>query len=260
MLRSDGWWRASLTRCLVVAAAAAVTTAAGPGRAAAQQVTVIDVFDFDFGSSSLGMHIDPTIRVGDTVRWNFVDPGHSTTAKSAQAEFWDSGLQSAPFTFDHTFTQTGDFSYYCIAHGFEMNGAVFGMTGVVHVVPIPEPATALFVAALAVGAAYIWRRPAGIGTGRPVDPVPSILGADSDLRGRFTRPAPAARPDCRGGEWAVHPGLACSTAIPARTPPWPLRSLGVLSPSRHRPQPGTATLGTARASALGAVAPAVYAP
>jgi plastocyanin/type II secretory pathway pseudopilin PulG len=124
----------------------------GPGTAAAQQTVVIDVFDNDFGqlNPAPGQHIDPTIQVGDKVRWVFAQGTHSTTSAAGQSLSWDSGLQSpgAP-AFEFTFTQVGTFAYYCTLHGFDNGGGnVVGMTGRVIVQPVPEPPMALFVAAV----------------------------------------------------------------------------------------------------------------
>src|SRR5262245_36465073 len=129
--------------------------------AQAQQIFTIDVFDNDFGDFTTGNHVNPTITVGDTVRWVWrpsIFP-HSTTAATMQAEFWDSGLNSPPFSFDHTFTNVGSFNYYCSLHGFQLPGGsqVGGMSGFVMVNPVPEPAFIL-LAASAFGVAAFYRR------------------------------------------------------------------------------------------------------
>jgi plastocyanin/type II secretory pathway pseudopilin PulG len=149
-------------RGLVLALAALVL---GPATAAAQQTVTIDVFNFDFGNAMLPQHIDPVIHVGDTVRWNWVTGTHSTTSASGQLESWDSTLLSAPVppgpavTFDHTFTHTGTFAYFCSLHGSEgPGGTVSGMSGFVIVNPVPEPASVLLVAGLAGAGAWGYRR------------------------------------------------------------------------------------------------------
>src|SRR5687767_4121734 len=50
----------------------------GAGPAAAQSTFVIEVYNFDFGREQGNLHIDPEIRVGDTVRWDWVSGFHST--------------------------------------------------------------------------------------------------------------------------------------------------------------------------------------
>ncbi len=106
---------------------AAVTTALAA-------TNIIQVFNFDYGAAP-STHIDPTINVGDTVEWVWTNGTHSTAAAAGQSVNWDSGVQSTPFTFDHTFTQLGTFNYYCALHGFDAGGGqVGGMSGFIHVV------------------------------------------------------------------------------------------------------------------------------
>jgi prepilin-type N-terminal cleavage/methylation domain-containing protein len=112
-----------------------------PGSAAAQSVVPIDVFNFDFGDFETREHFDPRIRVGDTVRWRFREGIHSATSDTGQAESWDSGIRSPDETFDHTFSQTGSFTYFCSVHQGTMSGVVI-------VEPIPEPTTIFGVAAV----------------------------------------------------------------------------------------------------------------
>ena len=130
---------------------------------AQSDITDVHVYDFDFGTAAHS-HFDPIIAVGDTVRWVWdtgnVSP-HSTTAASGQLETWNSGLQTAPFTFDHTFTQPGVFNYYCLLHGFDAGGGlVGGMSGHVTVVAVPEPAAAsILLASLGVLRVFRARHP-----------------------------------------------------------------------------------------------------
>ena len=51
------------------------------------------------------------IHAGDTVNWVWSDGPHSTTSGT-----WDSGVQTAPFSFPQTFTQPGIHLYHC-SHG-----------------------------------------------------------------------------------------------------------------------------------------------
>jgi plastocyanin len=125
-------------RTLRLALLAGLGLALGAGTAAAQPAVTIDVFDFDFGNAGTAQHVDPTITVGETVRWHFVNGLHSTTSVVGIAEVWDSGDQTAGFDFDHTFTNVGVFPYYCDQHGFDVgNGTAGGMSGIV---TVPEPA------------------------------------------------------------------------------------------------------------------------
>jgi uncharacterized protein (TIGR03118 family) len=91
--------------------------------------------NFDFTSTGIGgPHFDPTIQVGDTIHWVWDEGHHSTSSVSGSAETWNSAVQNTPFTFDHTFTQAGDFSYFCMVHGTDNgNGTASGMSGIIHV-------------------------------------------------------------------------------------------------------------------------------
>jgi plastocyanin len=116
-------------------------------------VVTLHVYNFDFGTAA-HVNSDPTIQLGDTVRWVWDTGFHTTTAAAGQAESWSSGFLSAPATFDHIFTHAGTFNYYCEIHGFDAgNGRVGGMSGSVRVVP--EPAT---LAALGIGFIALRRR------------------------------------------------------------------------------------------------------
>jgi plastocyanin len=127
--------------------------------ARAQTTVQLDVYDFDFGNSALQTHINPTIHVGDTVRWNWVEGTHSTTSVQGQIETWNSNLQNPSFTFQHTFTHTGTFWYFCELHGFDnFNGTAGGMSGEVFVTAAPEPTSVLLVAGITGALGYRVRR------------------------------------------------------------------------------------------------------
>ena len=64
-----------------------------------------------------------TIPVGSEVSWVWV-AGMPHTTTSTTPGIWDSGIHSAPFTFNHTFSQAGTFSYFCQVHGTIMSGTV----------------------------------------------------------------------------------------------------------------------------------------
>jgi plastocyanin len=71
---------------------------------------------------------DLVITVGSTVRWvNQVNDGHTITPQGH--EEWESAvLSQAGDTFEHTFDEVGEFSYFCEPH------LAVGMTGIVRVV------------------------------------------------------------------------------------------------------------------------------
>jgi MYXO-CTERM domain-containing protein len=125
--------------------------------ASAATVTV-HVFDFEFSTDGTHQNIiDPTITLGDTIHWIWDNGIHSTTSVVGLTESWNSGVQSnVGFTFDHTFTHTGSFQYFCTVHGFDNgNGTAGGMAGVITVNPVPEPGA---FAVLGLGALALIRR------------------------------------------------------------------------------------------------------
>jgi plastocyanin len=104
---------APLVLLALVAAAAPVSAAEHP----------VNVVNFEFQPNSL--RVDP----GDTVVWNFVAPGHTSTSRSGQAESWNSDPPGPDFnpagtSFRHTFNTPGRYQYICIPHQFSMEGVV----------------------------------------------------------------------------------------------------------------------------------------
>lgn len=110
-------------------------------------VVVVYVFEFDFSTNLPGDPItDPTINVGDTVRWSWLDDHHTTTAALHQADYWRSDLFDTGDSFEYTFVTPGVFWYYCEPHGFDKgDGTAAGMAGTITVVP--SPGGALLIAA-----------------------------------------------------------------------------------------------------------------
>jgi plastocyanin len=90
---------------------------AGVARADTYEVTVQNNF-FDMN--------EITIAPGDTVRWVFTQGLHTTTSVDA---LWDSGVLAAGSTYEYTFSDVGDYYYFCTRHIDCCN-----MAGVVHVV------------------------------------------------------------------------------------------------------------------------------
>lgn len=69
-----------------------------------------------------------TIHVGDTVQWVWVNGFHSTTSGTCSGTctpdgIWNSGANSG-ITFTHTFSQAGNFPYFCLVHQSLMQGMV----------------------------------------------------------------------------------------------------------------------------------------
>jgi hypothetical protein len=69
-------------------------------------------------------------------------------------ESWNSGdFSTVGHTYDHTFTHTGTFWYFCDIHGFDNgNQTAGGMAGTITVVPEPMTCTSLLIGAGALAA------------------------------------------------------------------------------------------------------------
>jgi len=108
------------------------------------------VFDVAVGPAGNKIRFVPdtlNILVGDTVRWTWGSDDHSVTSGTpctADGQFCspdnttcDAGiLSNTGFVYEHTFTRTGSYSYFCALHCFA------GMTGVINVArphPTPRP-------------------------------------------------------------------------------------------------------------------------
>ena len=75
-----------------------------------------------------------TIQVGDTVEWVNMDGTHNVVSDD---DFFNSGFVQPPdgpaWPFNHTFTATGSFRYYCSIHG---NIGGVGQSGIIFVRPV----------------------------------------------------------------------------------------------------------------------------
>ena len=106
------------------------------------------IFDVSVGQGFTFMPGTVNISVGDTVRWTWASTGHSVTSGSPcipSGQFCspdDMNCQAGTLSdigtvYEHTFTQTGTYSYFCHAH------CEYGMTGMVIVaprgIPVPRP-------------------------------------------------------------------------------------------------------------------------
>lgn len=116
------------------------------------QAETVDVFVFDFDFSIYPPELPPTdavIRLGDTVRWVWLDDHHNTVACAGQIEVWQSDLFETGDVFEHTFTNPGVFWYYCAPHGIDNgDGTAEGMAGTITVVPGVGPGVSWCVGAV----------------------------------------------------------------------------------------------------------------
>jgi plastocyanin len=102
--------------------APAITTASAPDVLATVNVNIVK-FSFD--------PQNPTIYIGDTVRWTNIDgSGHTTTSNG---NVWNSGTLSNGQNFSFTFNSAGTFAYHCGIHS--------GMTGSITVLGSTPTAT-----------------------------------------------------------------------------------------------------------------------
>jgi plastocyanin len=113
-----------LAASIVALVALALVTHTDGGNAVAATITV-NIGDNWFCNSSQSTTPCPTtIRVGDTINWNWVgNLPHTTTACSnanynvcGAAQGWDSGTMGNGGTFSRTFNTAGAFFYRCNVH------------------------------------------------------------------------------------------------------------------------------------------------
>jgi plastocyanin len=98
------------------------------------------IFDVTVGGGTGVQFVPDTVNisVGDTVRWTWANSGHSVTSGhpcAADSQFCSPNdtscfpgvLSNQGTVYQHTFAQSGTYSYFCISH------CLLGMTGVVNV-------------------------------------------------------------------------------------------------------------------------------
>ncbi len=75
--------------------------------------------------------VNPTVNVGDVIRWVWADGSHTTSSRTIPvgATAWDAPLNSTHTSFDYTITVAGNYSYACSIH--ESMGMVGSFTAVV---------------------------------------------------------------------------------------------------------------------------------
>jgi len=114
-------WTLMLAGALLMAGCGARPSGGGGGATPSplpSQTITVTVRDFEFSPAMV------EIPRGSTVVWNFVGPSsHSTTADSASAEQWDSGIMRPSQVFSRQFNRIGTFSYHCTPHPF-MHGTI----------------------------------------------------------------------------------------------------------------------------------------
>jgi plastocyanin len=126
---------------LISASAAGLLSSVTPASSAAVWNVAVLATSFDPDTLS--------VSVGDTVVWNVREGTHTVISYSGQAESWNSGVLQVGDSYNYTFSQSGNFTYYCAQH------VASGMTGVIMVAsPVPEfPGFMLILALCAAVAA-----------------------------------------------------------------------------------------------------------
>src|SRR5947209_5241867 len=81
--------------------------------AARAAVVNVDIEPFAFNPNNV------TINVNDEVQWTWVSDFHNS---ESSAGVWDSGVFNSGHVFTFTFTNSGNYPYFCVVHGF--TGAV----------------------------------------------------------------------------------------------------------------------------------------
>ncbi|HAP01155.1 MAG TPA: hypothetical protein DCQ93_04445 [Bacteroidetes bacterium] len=79
---------------------------------------IVNVQNYSFTPSNF------TINLGDTVKWNWINGSHTTTALSVPsgATLWNANLNSGSTTFIYVPGQAGSYSYECSFHQGTMSG------------------------------------------------------------------------------------------------------------------------------------------
>jgi len=164
-------------------------------------VTVAPGGTFTFSPSTVN------ISVGDTVRWTWAASGHSVTSGdstscTSDGQFCSPNntncstcvLSNVNFVYEFTFTQAGNFSYFCCAH------CVIGMIGAVNVSaasPTPTPTATATATATPTGTPTA--TPSATATATPigtptVTPSATATATPSGTPAPKTRPTPTPRP------------------------------------------------------------------
>ncbi len=90
-------------------------------------VITVTVMDYSFTPSSF------TANVGDTVKWIWVNGGHTTTSTSVPsgAASWSNPLNSSSTSFEYTITTPGTYNYWCAIHTTMMEASfTVNVTGI----------------------------------------------------------------------------------------------------------------------------------
>jgi spore coat protein A len=91
-----------------------------------------------------GPVVSAVITQGDSIRWIWVQGGHTTTSVAGSTEQWNQPINSSTPQFTRQFNSTGVFWYYCIPHGSDNgDGTASGMSSTITVLPAGSGACCL---------------------------------------------------------------------------------------------------------------------
>lgn len=91
-----------------------------------------------------GPVIAATITQGDSIRWIWIQGGHTTTSVQGSPEQWNQPINSTNTQYSRQFNSVGVFVYYCIPHGADNgDGTASGMASSITVLPAGSGACCL---------------------------------------------------------------------------------------------------------------------
>ena len=108
-------------------------------------VKIVYAYNTEFSINLPGQAIVPAvITQGDSILWQWVQGGHTTTAVVGSPEQWDQPINSSNQQFYRQFNTPGVFWYYCIPHGNDNgDGTASGMASTITVLPAGSGACCL---------------------------------------------------------------------------------------------------------------------
>ena len=105
------------------------------------QPAMAKTIDLDW-NVGVGLNIDATVSLGDTVRWTWKDTAlHNVTGAPGPPGFGSGNISGLGTTYSYTFVDLGDWDYVCTIHAGSMQGTIsvvvppvpalgaFGLTG-----------------------------------------------------------------------------------------------------------------------------------
>lgn len=100
-------------------------------------IITVYVYNTEFSINTQGGPVAPAvITQGDSIRWVWLQGGHTTTSVAGSPEQWNQPINSSSTTYTRQFNTVGVFWYYCIPHGSDNgDGTASGMSSTITVLP-----------------------------------------------------------------------------------------------------------------------------